>query len=266
MSTVESASNQKVGISLVCYNLDHKDTRSVNSELRNSLPVRFASLHLCINDEKEYQLALGALKALHSKSLVRYRSHFGTHEEVQHELASFGIHKNAVPVTENGHMIMVHHETWLNLRRKIEQIQAPRMVETNTKMAANFTPRPDDVLFGRGKLVGEHPGNTQFRQMVDFYTDKYESSGKVEKTCIAEIIVRAVKDSSACFLKKDEDGLWEEVDDAMARRKVAHAFRNRRMISRATQESSSKISSAVDYELQSKEVRMKNKNEKRRKK
>jgi hypothetical protein len=91
-------------------------------------------------------------------------------------------------------------------------------------------PNQDDVLFGRGKTVVEHPGNTRFRQVVDVYMNQYEAAGRLEKTCIAEIIVRMVKDSSGRFLKREDGGEWEEVDDATARKKVAHAFRNRRKL------------------------------------
>jgi hypothetical protein len=87
---------------------------------------------------------------------------------------------------------------------------------------------PADVLFGRGKIV-EHPGNVRFRQLVDYYTDKYEISGKMEKTCIAEIVIQMVKENSGRFLKRDNAGDWVEVDHATARNKVAHAFRNRRI-------------------------------------
>jgi hypothetical protein len=102
--------------------------------------------------------------------------------------------------------------------------------ETASRRVVGLTPRPDDVLFGRGKMVVEHPGNTRFRQVVDLYMSKYEASGRLEKTCIAEIIVRMVKENFGCFLKKDDGGDWEEVNDATARKKVAHAFRNRRKL------------------------------------
>lgn len=92
------------------------------------------------------------------------------------------------------------------------------------------TPCPEDVLFGRGKTVVEHPGNTRFRQVVDVHMSQYEAAGRLEKTCIAEIIVRMVKDSNGRFLKRDTAGEWEEADDNDARKKVAHAFRNRRKL------------------------------------
>jgi hypothetical protein len=93
-----------------------------------------------------------------------------------------------------------------------------------------ISPLPHDVLFGRGKTVVEHPGNTRFRHVVDIYVNEYEGAGRLEKICIAEVIVRMVKDANGRFLKRDDGGDWEEVDDSTARKKVAHAFRNRRKL------------------------------------
>ena len=161
----------------------------------------------------------------------------------QHDLTSFGIPRAALPVTLEGQMLTDQHMTWLRGRRQIEATRASMMdlavsieaanvpYQTASRNVVGLMPRPEDVLFGRGKMVVEHPGNTRFRQVVDLYMSKYEVSGRLEKTCIAEIIVRMVKENSGCFLKKDDGGdYWEEVDDAIARKKVAHAFRNRRKL------------------------------------
>ena len=70
----------------------------------------------------------------------------------------------------------------------------------------------------------------RFRHVVDIYMNEYEGAGRLEKTCIAEVIVRMVKDANGRFLKRDQGGVWEEVPDNEARKKVAHAFRNRRKL------------------------------------
>lgn len=88
--------------------------------------------------------------------------------------------------------------------------------------------QPNDVLFGRGKTVVEHPGNLKFRNIVGMQMDEYEAASRMEKTSMTEKIVQMVKESDGRFLKRDDGGDWEEVDQETARRKVAHAFRNRR--------------------------------------
>jgi hypothetical protein len=97
-----------------------------------------------------------------------------------------------------------------------------------SRRVLGLTPRPEDVLFGRGKTVVEHPGNTRFRQVVDLYMHKYTTAGRTEKTRITEIIMHMVQGSAGRFLRREDGINWEEVDDATAREKVAHAFRNRR--------------------------------------
>ena len=94
----------------------------------------------------------------------------------------------------------------------------------------DFEFHPNDVLFGRGKAVVDHPGNTKFRRLVDVYMRKYLEAERLEKTCIAEAIVQMIKESSGRFLKKEPGSNWEEVDGPEARKKVAHAFRNRRQL------------------------------------
>ena len=77
MSMMESTEAQISGIAAIYYCLDSVNTKSVNEGLRNSLPVHFACFHLCNNDEDEFRLTCGAVRALDTKNRVRYRSHFG---------------------------------------------------------------------------------------------------------------------------------------------------------------------------------------------
>jgi hypothetical protein len=43
------------------------------------------------------------------------------------------------------------------------------------------TPRPNDVLFGRGRPLQGHPGNIRFHQIVNRYRDEYMTARKEEK-------------------------------------------------------------------------------------
>eukprot|EP00980_Cylindrotheca_fusiformis_P015325 scaffold4282_cov112-Cylindrotheca_fusiformis.AAC.8 len=100
----------------------------------------------------------------------------------------------------------------------------------NPQIVGSLAPSPGDILFGRGRKVRDHPGNARFLQLIDHYMVKYETAGRVDKACIAEILVRMIKDAGCRFLKKDQNDAWGEVDDSEARKKVAHAFRNRRKL------------------------------------
>jgi hypothetical protein len=184
----------------------------------------------------------------------------GSHVECLYELMTFGIPRTALPVTLEGELLTKDHVIWLERRRELEaerslELEAELLAQAladepmvissssthkksqsrdvhspSTEVCDGSALRPDDVLFGRGKAVVDHQGNTQFRQIVDMYMCKYESAGRLEKTCIAEAIVHMIKEASGRFLKRDNGGDWEEVDDSTARKKVAHAFRNRRKL------------------------------------
>jgi hypothetical protein len=180
---------------------------------------------------------------------------------------SFGIPKKVLQVTQEGKYLTDQHMIWFERRREIEAVRVSEMKrnggsnmknedsaetalemrngvsnmrngdsaegetfasQTWSRRVMGLTPRPEDVLFGRGKTVVEHPGNIRFRQVVDLYMLQYETANRTEKTRITEIIMYMVQGSAGRFLKRDDGINWEEVDDATAREKVAHAFRNRR--------------------------------------
>jgi hypothetical protein len=97
-----------------------------------------------------------------------------------------------------------------------------------------ISPAPKDVLFGRGKLIKDHPGNVVLHRLEEERMLKYEMASKWEKTVIASEIMAIIKEEDGRFLKM-EDGSWVEVDSDVAREKVSHAFRSlRRSIAKAT--------------------------------
>jgi hypothetical protein len=65
---------------------------------------------------------------------------------------------------------------------------------------------------------------------------------------LAETIVRNIKDSSGRFLKLDSGtgGGWTEVNDEIARDKIAHAFRTQRKSQSQRQSSTAIKMSAAD--------------------
>eukprot|EP00429_Kryptoperidinium_foliaceum_P003190 CAMPEP_0176019962 /NCGR_PEP_ID=MMETSP0120_2-20121206/9658_1 /TAXON_ID=160619 /ORGANISM="Kryptoperidinium foliaceum, Strain CCMP 1326" /LENGTH=308 /DNA_ID=CAMNT_0017353049 /DNA_START=70 /DNA_END=996 /DNA_ORIENTATION=- len=85
----------------------------------------------------------------------------------------------------------------------------------------------NDVLFGRGKNFNNYKGNIAFRLLIEENRRKYESMSKPEKTKLGAEIVKIVQSRSGRFLRESSRGagLWIEVDDGDARRKVANCFR-----------------------------------------
>eukprot|EP00934_Nitzschia_sp_Nitz4_P008777 Nitzschia sp. Nitz4//scaffold17_size182527//76857//77714//NITZ4_001850-RA/size182527-processed-gene-0.51-mRNA-1//-1//CDS//3329539328//8767//frame0 len=92
-------------------------------------------------------------------------------------------------------------------------------------------PSKFDILFGRGKPFQGHAGNIRLHKVVDLYKPRYSQARRHEKTEIAEEIVQFVKTGGAKagrFLKRlENEEVWVEVSDSVARDKVSHALRGK---------------------------------------
>lgn len=195
--------------------------------------------------------------------------------ECQYALTTFGIPRQALPVSVSGEMFVDQHLKWLASRRHLETerrqqhmeqslvnrldncvpqvslwVKSPTMDEkgeqSNILLAGSsggITFHTNDVLFGRGKSVVGHEGNTRFRNLVAEHAEEFDKVSRLEKTHMTERIVQKIKAAGGRFLKRDDDGGWEEVDHDTARKKVAHAFRNRRKLPHASSRDGSSNSS-----------------------
>jgi hypothetical protein len=87
----------------------------------------------------------------------------------------------------------------------------------------------NDVLAGRGGRINAHIGNVQFRDMVAARKKDYlaKSTKKLEKAHIAAEVVRIIRNMTppGRFLKADPDGLWYDIGDQKAIKKVGQALR-----------------------------------------
>lgn len=86
----------------------------------------------------------------------------------------------------------------------------------------------NDVLSGRGGGTNVHPGNRNFRDLINLHRRAYLKARKNDKPAISRAIVRSVREAIGRFLKKDEkSGLWFEIGDDAAREKTSQALRQR---------------------------------------
>ena len=99
-----------------------------------------------------------------------------------------------------------------------------------------LSPSRYDILFGRGRKVMEHPGNLRLLSLVKDKTPFYDAASKEAKTRLTVEVVQILKCRLSRFLKKNASGVWEEVTDALARKKVSHAFRTMRQSAARKQE------------------------------
>jgi hypothetical protein len=88
-----------------------------------------------------------------------------------------------------------------------------------------------DVICGRGRPYQEHPGNIRLHAIVAGHRPRYFSSKRNNKKGIAEMIVNSIKNDETQpgrFLKRvddENDMVWEDVSDEVAREKVSHVLR-----------------------------------------
>jgi hypothetical protein len=85
-----------------------------------------------------------------------------------------------------------------------------------------------DVLSGRGGGTNVHPGNRNFRDLINLHRRAYLKARKNDKPAISRAIVRSIRDNNGRFLRKDDKtGLWFEIGDDAAREKTSQALRQR---------------------------------------
>jgi hypothetical protein len=100
-------------------------------------------------------------------------------------------------------------------------------------------PHDNDVMYGRGGGTNHHPGNKQYRQMVEDRKLEYVNSKRLDKPLVALEIIRFWRGQipSGRFLKLDEKtGLWSDVGDKKAREKTSQALREKAPLIRKQQE------------------------------
>lgn len=90
-------------------------------------------------------------------------------------------------------------------------------------------PRDNDVLYGRGFAISNHPGNQRYRSLVCTLKSEYDVAPKVLKGVYSNRIVQSVYslDPPGRFLRMNRSsGLWEEVDEDNACDKARQALRD----------------------------------------
>ena len=102
----------------------------------------------------------------------------------------------------------------------------PDPIPASTEGTSTFNDA--DVLSGRGGGTNVHPGNRNFRDLINMHRRAYLKARKNDKPAISRAIVRSIRDTTGRFLRKDEkSGLWFEVGDDAAREKTSQALRQR---------------------------------------
>ena len=162
----------------------------------------------------------------------------GSDVECRFHLMSFGISSEQLPIQPDGTVSKEAHVQWLQRRQALEGFSPPEQQQNQQEESEStllipppsgmvLVPGPYDVLLGRGRFIQDHAGNIRFRSIAECHRKEYESVSKMDKKFVAATIVQLVKEGNGRFLRQEGPG-WVEVDDATAREKVSHLFRNSR--------------------------------------
>jgi hypothetical protein len=90
------------------------------ANLRNTLPSRINYMHLCYNEPRMVPVFSLAIFVMARHCHARFRAHYGSNEECQRQLRSFGIPISALPVSPRGEFNLENHRTFMAMRRAIE--------------------------------------------------------------------------------------------------------------------------------------------------
>ena len=143
---------------------------------------------------------------------------------------TYGIPHHLLPLTADENVKTKNHLEFLQMRKVGEEMAARQIGLQQNAVETIELPLASDVLLGKGRPIQNHSGNLHLQAIVEEYLDEYHSmENRLEKTALASLIVRKVKDASGRFLSKDK-GIWMEVSDEVARSKVSYLFRNRRVV------------------------------------
>jgi len=229
---------RKNGMVLIFYNVgstrmpDRKFCFALNDFIKG-MPNPFVSFHICYDNLRVRPILSLILSTIGTFLTVRCRSHFGSASDCIYSLLTFGIPREALPITDDGKLDPLSEEGFLN---RLEQERQPKPRNLVVIIPGRF-----DVLLGRQKRCQDHVGNLRYRHLVLSYQDRYENARKHEKTAIAEKIIQEVHEKGGHFLEiYYEDFI--EVSDIVARKKVAHAFRSQRRIQSRRRESLNRAS------------------------
>lgn len=227
MSMLRDEESQKNGVIWLIMNFDGYKVSVENfknfNKIETAIPTRVMGGHFCYTDPALRPYVAGFQIFISEHDRYRLRTHFGTREEIDFALHTFGIPAHDCPVGLDGSFSNTAHRQWLDMLRAQEE-------KESTLNSENFVaiPRRFDVLFGKSGVARQHTGTLRALHVVEMHFESYEKMGKYQKTDIADKIISIIHESGGRFLKQNDSGAWIEVQDVEARKKIAHWFRHAR--------------------------------------
>jgi len=246
LSTVLDEETTKSGVVAVYYGIGQKkfmlDRPFEFVKTADAIPVRIVSLHCCSDNPAIRASERFLYRAMDGRSASRYRLHIGTSLECIYKLMTFGIPREAIPVSAtDGTVDLTWHHKMLKQMEAIQKKRRQVLTAARTPPSEASTPEPQlevgpilvpmqlDVMMGRGHHPKNRPGALRMHNLVLEYREEYDSAAKLGKTAITKKILHQMKQSGSRFLIGAPGGGYMECSDTAAREKISAGFRNLRI-------------------------------------
>jgi hypothetical protein len=117
----------------------------------------------------------------------------------------------------------------------------------HNKLSKDYTPTDEDILCGRGKACGKHPGNKKFSAAIRANLQKYgEAPKRVDKSNVVVLVVRSLRENGGRFIKQDKrTKQYHELSDGQAHGKTGHAIRDLLKYNNGPSSSTSQLDNSV---------------------
>lgn len=183
-----------------------------------------AACHLLTDDKTQCNIAMMALSMSPPHIRAKTKIHFGSHQEGQYLLTSFGVPRQALPLRLNNEMNLAHHSHWFQKCQRKEEMneaQADQVASNFTVLATsplqniiatNGTPRDIDVLCVGRKVNGG--GNERLMAMAVMHSEAYDMSSKKGRKAIMDSMIEEILKDGGRFLKpgKSDSGTKQWLD------------------------------------------------------
>mmetsp|Transcript_3474 Transcript_3474/g.9194 ORF Transcript_3474/g.9194 Transcript_3474/m.9194 type:complete len:568 (-) Transcript_3474:885-2588(-) len=226
---------QQNGVVCVIYTLGtemahfRKALAMIRFNALDAMPIRPAGVHICVSHSRFKPILSAIAQAMPKTFLLQWKLHFGSAQECNDELMTYGIPSRMLP----GEDIIacdrsVAQETMAKCLQRDHNV-LNKFYQGKPKECVEVPPQPKDILLGRGRPYQKYPGNVEFARLLQECKPAYNdpSNTRTERTQLRKQLVQDLRDSGVRFLKRDDSGdWWEEVSDAAARERVSMSLRN----------------------------------------
>jgi hypothetical protein len=192
-----------------------------------------------------------------------FSNYEGDGTEVHYKLSGYGIPVETLPMDEiTGNIKTKNQAQFIAVRKRIEGVEENHgghvSSSSSSSSSNNNTPSMiecpllNDVIFRSGKSYLSHPGNANFRGLIEQYINAHNEASQDKKIKITWQVIEEVESKSGRFLEYDKGlGTWTELTNRSAvRHKIATYFKEYRRKLKAQHKTQISHSSTHKFEQQ----------------